>query len=154
MRLPSWVGLRLDQPKVDWTQVAERVRTAYRLVAPKRLAEQIASGGGEKMGSAGSQFYDEDAIFAAYMQHRQHPDNPNDTLEKPVIRELLGAIEGKHILDLGCGDAAIGRELLEQGAATYTGVEGSAKMVAVAVQTLAGTTGQLIHHTIWRPSGR
>ncbi len=81
------------------------------------------------MGSAGPQFYDDDAIFATYMQHRQRPDNPNDTLEKPVMRELMGTIDGKRILDLGCGDAAIGRELLDQGAAAYTGVEGSAKMV-------------------------
>jgi cyclopropane fatty-acyl-phospholipid synthase-like methyltransferase len=84
------------------------------------------------MGSSGPQFYDDDAVFATYMQHRQRPDNPNDTLEKPIMRELLGMVAGKRILDLGCGDAAIGRELLDQGAAAYTGVEGSAKMVTVA----------------------
>ncbi len=100
------------------------------------------------MGSPGPQFYDDDAVFATYMQHRQSPDNPNDTLEKPVMRELLGTVDGKRILDLGCGDAAIGRELLDQGAAAYTGVEGSAKMVTVATQTLAGTPGQVMEHTI------
>jgi predicted TPR repeat methyltransferase len=96
------------------------------------------------MASAGPHFYDDDAVFATYMQHRQRPDNPNDTLEKPVMRELLGTVPGRRILDLGCGDAAIGRELLEHGAAAYIGVEGSAKMVIVAAQTLAGTPGQLI----------
>ncbi len=100
------------------------------------------------MGSPGPQFYDDDAVFATYMQHRQSPDNPNGTLEKPVMRELLGTVDGKRILDLGCGDAAIGRELLDQGAAAYTGVEGSAKMVTVATQTLAGTPGQVMEHTI------
>ncbi len=36
------VGLRLDLPDVDWAQVAERVRIAYRLVAPRCLAAQVA----------------------------------------------------------------------------------------------------------------
>ena len=100
------------------------------------------------MGSAGPQFYDDDAVFATYMQHRGRADNPNDTLEKPVMRELIGAVDGKRILDLGCGDAAIGRELLGQGAAAYTGVEGSANMVELATQTLAGTPGRVIRHTV------
>lgn len=100
------------------------------------------------MGSSGSDFYDDDAVFATYMQHRHRPDTPNDTLEKPIIRELIGAVAGKRILDLGCGDAAIGRELLEQGAATYIGVEGSDNMTTVAAQALADTSGQVIQHTI------
>lgn len=39
----GWVGVRLDQLEVDWAQVTQRVTIAYRLVAPKRLAEQIVS---------------------------------------------------------------------------------------------------------------
>jgi hypothetical protein len=38
----SWVGLRLDLADVDWGQIAERVRMAYRLVTAKRLAAQVA----------------------------------------------------------------------------------------------------------------
>ncbi len=38
----GWVALRLDLAAVDWEQVAERVVVAYRLVAPKRLAERVA----------------------------------------------------------------------------------------------------------------
>jgi hypothetical protein len=37
----------------------------------------------------GPQFYDNAAVFQTYMQHRQRPENPNDTLKKPVIVELL-----------------------------------------------------------------
>jgi len=62
------------------------------------------------MGTAGPAFYDDDAIFATYMQHRQRPDNPNDTLEKPVMLDLIGANEGQRILELGCGDAAFAAE--------------------------------------------
>jgi SAM-dependent methyltransferase len=96
----------------------------------------------------GSSFYDEEAVFATYMRHRYRLDTPNTTLEKPVILELVASIANKRILDLGCGDAAIGKEFLHQGAASYTGVEGSQKMVETAIQTLAGTFGQVILQTI------
>jgi predicted DNA-binding protein (MmcQ/YjbR family) len=34
----GWVGLRLDTPSVDWSEVEELVLESYRLVAPKKLA--------------------------------------------------------------------------------------------------------------------
>lgn len=100
------------------------------------------------MGIAGPTFYDDEMVFAAYQQRRQRTDSPNDTLEKPVILELIGDIAGKRVLDLGCGDASIGRDLLQAGAVAYLGVDGSANMVALATQTLAGTSGRVIHHPI------
>ncbi|MCB0246822.1 MAG: methyltransferase domain-containing protein [Anaerolineae bacterium] len=100
------------------------------------------------MAHAGPDFYDDDAVFATYQGRRQRPDSPNDTMEKPVIVQLIGEVAGKHVLDLGCGDAAIGRDLLQRGAASYLGVEGSHKMAALARQTLAGTPGQVVMQTI------
>jgi SAM-dependent methyltransferase len=100
------------------------------------------------MATTGPTFYDDDTVFATYQQRRQRADNPNDTLEKPVILELIGDITGKHVLDLGCGDAAIGRELLQAGATAYVGVDGSANMAALATQTLVGANGRVIHHAI------
>lgn len=100
------------------------------------------------MQKAGPSFYDDEGVFETYMQHRQRADTPNDTLEKPVMMDLIGPIANKHILDLGCGDAAIGRESLHHGAASYIGIEGSHKMAAVAAQTLAHTSGQIIPQTI------
>jgi hypothetical protein len=38
----GWLGVRMDG-KVDWAEVAELCADAYRTVAPKRLAEQVAS---------------------------------------------------------------------------------------------------------------
>jgi SAM-dependent methyltransferase len=95
------------------------------------------------MSDEGPRFYDNERVFQTYWQHRQHPDNPNDTLEQPVVLALLGPIAGAHVLDLGCGDAALGRVLLEQGAASYLGLDGSRNMVERAQQTLAGTVGRV-----------
>lgn len=100
------------------------------------------------MSLPGPAFYDDEAVFATYQQRRQQPDNPNDLLEKPIIRALIGPIAGRTILDLGCGDASFGRELLSQGAAQYVGVEGSQKMIEAARHTLAHTRGQVVQHNI------
>ena len=95
----------------------------------------------------GPGFYD-DAIFGAYMARRTRSDNPNDTLEKPVIYELVGELTGRRILDLGCGDAALGHQALTRGCRSYLGVEGSHNMVEAARKNLVGTTGQVVHATV------
>jgi SAM-dependent methyltransferase len=100
------------------------------------------------MSRHGSAFYDQDLVFASYTAHRQQVDNPPDTLEKPVLLDLVGAVAGLRILDLGCGSALFGREALEQGCQLYVGVDGSQNMVAMAERTLAGSPGQVIHSTI------
>lgn len=37
----GWVALRLDRKSVDWDEVAALLFAAYRLQAPRRLAEQV-----------------------------------------------------------------------------------------------------------------
>jgi hypothetical protein len=34
----GWIALRLDLPKIDWSEVRELLLTSYLLTAPKRLA--------------------------------------------------------------------------------------------------------------------
>lgn len=96
------------------------------------------------MTHAGPAFYDDDDVFNTYLARRGRSDNPNDTLEKPIIMELVGDLTHQRILDLGCGDAAFGREALRQGCRSYLGVDGSHNMVEVARQNLAGTSGQVV----------
>lgn len=96
----------------------------------------------------GASFYDDNDVFNTYMDRRQRPENPNDTIEKPVIMELIGSVQGKRILDLGCGDGALGRDSHINGCVSYLGIEGSQNMVAVAKETLAGTNGEAIHSSL------
>ncbi len=96
----------------------------------------------------GPEFYDNDAIFNTYMARRSRSDNPNDTLEKPVILQLVGDVAQRQILDLGCGDAAFGRLALSQGCRSYLGIEGSRHMVAAAQAVLAGTFGRVVQATV------
>ena len=102
------------------------------------------------MGVNGPDFYDDHTLFSTYMRHRRRAGdgNANETLERPVFLDLVGAVAGARILDLGCGDASFGREALEAGCSIYTGLEGSRNMVAAARETLAGTRGEVVHATI------
>jgi SAM-dependent methyltransferase len=100
------------------------------------------------MSRHGPAFYDDELVFATYTAHRQQPNNPPDTLEKPVLLDLVGAVAGLRILDLGCGTALFGREALEQDCQLYVGVDGSHNMIRMAEKTLAGSPGQVIQASI------
>lgn len=100
---------------------------------------------GAIMAYSGPEFYDDDTIFDAYITRRSRSDNPNDTMEKPLILELAGDVANLRILDLGCGDAGFGRVALDRGCASYLGVDGAYNMVQAARQTLAGTRGEVVH---------
>ncbi|MEA3320704.1 MAG: methyltransferase domain-containing protein [Bacillota bacterium] len=80
----------------------------------------------------GSSVYDQSDFFTNYMNRRNRKDSPNNAIEGPIMSELIGNIQNKTILDLGCGDASFGKELLQIGARHYTGVEGSEQMVEAA----------------------
>jgi SAM-dependent methyltransferase len=103
------------------------------------------------MGLDGPRFYDDDQVFQTYMRHRSRDESPNDTLERPDLLDLIGplaALRGRRVLDLGCGDAQIGRELLAAGCLEYVGIEPSTNMAQAARQMLEGTVGQVIEATI------
>lgn len=96
------------------------------------------------MSYIGSDFYDNDLNFEKYMERRQWRENANDTLEKPVLCELLGEIAGQRILDLGCGDAAFAVELFDRHCEEYVGIEGSRNMAQHAIRTLKGRNGKVV----------
>lgn len=91
----------------------------------------------------GASVYDQGEFFENYMKRRNRPQSPNNVIEKPILLELFGNVDGKRILDLGCGDAEIGVELLKQGGISYLGLEGSENMARVAAENLEGKAGQV-----------
>ncbi len=103
------------------------------------------------MGLDGPRFYDDDQVFQTYMQHRGRDEAPNDNLERPDLLDLIGPLDGlrgQRVLDLGCGDAQIGHELLDAGCQEYVGVEPSSNMAQLGRETLAGTAGHVVQATI------
>ena len=91
----------------------------------------------------GGAFYDDREVFTTYMQHPAWAANPNDTIEEPAFLELLGDVRGRRVLDLGCGDGRLGRQLLDNGALSYLGVDASINMVEFAERTPPGCVGTI-----------
>lgn len=96
----------------------------------------------------GASAYDQEDFLSAYMKRRGRQDSPNNAIEGPIIHELIGDLHDKNILDLGCGDASFGKEILNQGARHYTGVEGSKQMAAKAETNMLGQNGAIHNKTM------
>lgn len=92
----------------------------------------------------GGAFYDDPELWDRYQQHRAWSLSPNAVMEGPALFEELGPVSGLRVLDLGCGDAEIGRELLSRGAVGYRGIDGSRNMVQAARRVLEGTAGAAV----------
>jgi SAM-dependent methyltransferase len=96
----------------------------------------------------GGEFYDEPRVFERYRQRRQGVANPNFVMEEPALLEELGSVQDLRVVDLGCGDAALGRMLLEAGCARYVGIDGSENMAHAARATLRDTPGEVVREDI------
>jgi SAM-dependent methyltransferase len=99
-------------------------------------------------GKPGDEFYDDESVFGTYTARRQNPDGPNERLERPIIEALVGDVQGQDVLDLGCGAGPFGVWAFEHGAASYTGVDASTRMIAAAAERLQGTNAALHRATI------
>jgi len=98
--------------------------------------------------SKGAEVFNDEKLLSSYQSFRHRASSPNESLEKPIILELLGDVSGKQILDLGCGDALFGRELLLAGAQSYLGVEVSRQMVQLAQKNLQDVAGEVVHQSM------
>ena len=68
---------------------------------------------------------------------RHEPVLLSDYSARPRVLELCGDVSGLSILDLGCGEGYVGRQLAERGAAAIEGHDVSEGMVAGAQKTAA-----------------
>ena len=91
----------------------------------------------------GSSVYDEKDFLGRYLKRRNRKESPNIAIEEPIVWKLVGDVKGKEILDLGCGDGSFGQKLLAAGAASYTGIEGSAEMAQLATKATASQGGKI-----------
>ncbi|QED46531.1 class I SAM-dependent methyltransferase [Cytobacillus dafuensis] len=96
----------------------------------------------------GSSAYDQDRFFEQYIARRYREESPNERIEKPVLFELLDDVTDYEILDLGCGDASLGLELLKRQCRSYTGVDGSKNMCERASEHLKDRRRRIVHSTM------
>ncbi|MFB2838681.1 hypothetical protein [Floridanema evergladense] len=94
------------------------------------------------------EFFDNPEVLARYLAHRDRPDNPNNTLERPIFLELAGNLSNLDIVDLGCGNADFGQQALLQGAHSCAFRIGQKKNVFVHKFVAIGTLEERIDQMI------
>lgn len=73
--------------------------------------------------------YDDESFFNNYIDLRNAENNYNDLIEQPIVFELLGNLEGKRVLDIGCGYGAMSIKIANKGASHVLGIDVSEKMI-------------------------
>lgn len=76
--------------------------------------------------------FDNETFFSGYKALRDSDCNANDLIEQPAMRKLLPDLNGKSVLDLGCGYGHNCADFVSRGAARVVGIDISEKMLAVA----------------------
>ncbi|MFE9722576.1 class I SAM-dependent methyltransferase [Streptomyces sp. NPDC005794] len=100
---------------------------------------------------SGNTFYDLPGVSEEYLLRRERSEHPNDLMEQPYVRELVGKVTGRSFVDLGCGDARYGNTLLDEGADSYLGIDGSRKLLEQARLTSDRMRVQHTDIARWRP---
>ncbi len=98
---------------------------------------------------AGGQFYDQAGVSVSYLSHRHSSTHsPNIVMEEPTFLAEMGDIKDERVLDLGCGDAAFAKTVIDRGGVAYVGVDGSSAMIGEARRRNEHASVSLIHESI------
>ena len=76
--------------------------------------------------------YDDPQFFAGYSKLNRFQHGWGSAMEHRTFVELLGDVQGKRMLDLGCGGGHLAFYLAEAGAAEVIGIDLSAQMLDIA----------------------
>lgn len=76
--------------------------------------------------------YDNETFFEGYKKIRENEANANNLFEIPALFSLLPDLNGKRVLDLGCGFGEHCKRFVECGAEKVVGIDISEKMLKVA----------------------
>ena len=76
--------------------------------------------------------YDDEAFFSAYGGMERSQGGLEASGEWSTLKPLIPSVEGRHVLDLGCGYGWHSAFFAGKGAASVTAVDSSGRMLAVA----------------------
>lgn len=76
--------------------------------------------------------YDSKYFFDEYQKMRSEKVNANNLIEIPIMKDFLPSLEGKRILDLGCGAGDMDKYFIESGASYVLATDISENMINIA----------------------
>ncbi|WP_235828981.1 class I SAM-dependent methyltransferase [Anaerosacchariphilus polymeriproducens] len=89
--------------------------------------------------------YDNETFFEEYKMLRERDGNANILVEKPALFSLVPELNGKDVLDLGCGYGENCLEFVRRGAKIVVGIDISDKMLQIAKKENLGEKVEYIH---------
>lgn len=78
--------------------------------------------------------YDDPEFFEYYHRLRSTGITYNDFVEQPALMGMLPELQGRQVLDMGCGSGQLAAYMIGQGAAHVTGADISARMLSLAAE--------------------
>ncbi len=76
--------------------------------------------------------YDDEEFFSDFRKNRDDSLNFNDCIETPILLSMLPPVQGKKVLDIGCGMGQHAKQYADMGAESVLGIDISEKMIAYA----------------------
>lgn len=76
--------------------------------------------------------FDDQHFFDGYMELRGQEVNYNNSIEQPAMSKMLPPLNGKAVLDLGCGCGYNCTDFIKSGAKRVLGIDISEKMLDIA----------------------
>ncbi|MDO5400882.1 MAG: class I SAM-dependent methyltransferase [Eubacteriales bacterium] len=76
--------------------------------------------------------YDNEVFFEDYERIRSDKINFNDLIETPILHSMLPKLQGKKVLDIGCGMGHHAKQYSDMGAESVLGIDISEKMLNYA----------------------
>lgn len=89
--------------------------------------------------------FDNEEFFNSYIELRNNEINLNTLLEQPAMKKLLPSLEGKSVIDLGCGYGHNCLDFVNRGARQVIGVDISTKMLEIAKEEIKNEKIQFIN---------
>ncbi len=89
--------------------------------------------------------FDNETFFEGYGKLRRGEQNSNDLIIDPALNKLVPDLEGKSVLDLGCGDGKHCVDFIGRGAAKVIGIDLSEKMLQLARTENANAAVQYLY---------
>lgn len=78
--------------------------------------------------------YDNDVFFENFIDIRNKKVNFNDLIETPILLSMLPDLNGKSVLDIGCGMGQHAKQYSDMNASSVLGIDISEKMLAYAAK--------------------
>ena len=73
--------------------------------------------------------YDNDSFFENFKNLRNNKINFNDCIETPILLAMIPEVDGKRVLDIGCGMGQHAKQYSDMGAESVLGIDISEKML-------------------------